>query len=129
MRSTFRRAVALTAVTGGLLAVAAGTAAAKSDISVSVSTHALRVGQSVQVTARGGDDAVRVTYVCVDQRLGSGAWRQVGCSGTPGSALTVRVSAGQRGQEQFRARLLARRAGDGRLVTDRLSGPATVRVG
>ncbi len=126
MNIKLRRAVAVTAVAGGLIGLAAGTASAKSDITVSVSSHSLRVGQSVQVRAWGDDDAARVTYVCVDERIGSGAWRQVGCSPHSGRALDVRVTAKQRGKEQFRARLLAQCGG--KLVTDRLSGPVTVTV-
>jgi hypothetical protein len=126
MNITLRRTVATAAVAAGLVGIAAGTASAKSDLTISVSAHTLHAGQSVKVTARGDDDAARVTYVCIDERVGAGAWRQLACSPRAGQRLVLNSRADRKGQEQFRSRLLVSRGGH--LVTDRISAPTTVTV-
>ncbi|MDH6145633.1 putative carbohydrate-binding protein with CBM5 and CBM33 domain [Kitasatospora sp. GP30] len=126
MNIALRRTVATAVVVAGLVGIAAGTASAKSDVTLSVSTHTLRVGQSVKLTAWGDDDAARATYACIDQRIGSGAWHQLACSPSAERRLSVNSRAHQRGKEQFRVRLLASQGGH--LVTDRISPATTVTV-
>jgi hypothetical protein len=121
-------ALTATGLVAGALLLAAGTASAKSGASVSVSSHSLRLGQSVHVTGSGGDDAARQTFLCVDQRTSATGWRQVSCSPRPYQSVSADVRASQRGAEQFRTRLLARHSTGGPLVLDRVSGAVTVVV-
>jgi hypothetical protein len=121
-------ALTVVGLTLGALLLAGGAASAKSGVAVAVSTHSLRVGQSIKVTGTGGDDAARLTYLCIDTRTGSGGWRVVTCNWHPYQPVTASVRAARRGAEQFRVRLLARRAPGGPLVLDRLSATTTVLV-
>ncbi|MHA6759632.1 hypothetical protein [Streptacidiphilus sp. PAMC 29251] len=121
-------AITVAGLTLGGLLLADGTASAKSGVAVSVSTHSLRVGQSVRVTGTGGDDSARYSYLCVDTRAGSGGWTTVSCNPKPYQSASASVRAARRGTEQFRARLLIRRYLGGPLVLDRVSGTTTVLV-
>jgi hypothetical protein len=125
VRTTALLAVGAAALSGALVP---GTAYAKSGVHVSVNTQVLRIGQNVQVTAAGGDDSVRYTYLCLDQRVGGNGWQSLGCSSVPWSAYSRTVRATARGSEQFRARLLAKRSPGGALWLDRVSGAVTVLV-
>ncbi|MFC1410023.1 hypothetical protein ACEZCY_25145 [Streptacidiphilus sp. N1-12] len=130
-RRTGRRLAAAVTVGGlalGALLLAGGTASAKSEVMVTVSTHSLRVGQSVRVTGTGGEDSARYTYLCVDSRTGSGSWHTVSCNSVPYRPATATVRATRRGTEQFRARLLVRRYVGGPLVLDRVSAATTVLI-
>jgi hypothetical protein len=124
-----RRTAAAVAVAGlaiGALLLGGGTATAKSAVTLAVSAHSLRVGQSVRVTGSGGDDSARSTYVCVDTRTGSGGWHTVSCATRPYRPLTVSVRAVRRGTMRFRARLLTRQYPGGPLRQDRVSATTTV---
>jgi hypothetical protein len=110
------------------LLLGGGAASAKSAVAVTMSTHALRVGQSVRATASGGDDSARYTYLCVDLRAGAGVWQPIGCSKQPFRAEAVSVRVGRRGTEQFRARLLTCLYPGGPLRLDRISNATTVLV-
>jgi hypothetical protein len=125
VRTTALLAVGAAALSG--IAVP-GTAYAKSGVQVQVNTQVLRLGQNVQVTASGGDDSVRYTYLCLDQRVGGSGWQSLGCSSLPWKSYARTVRATTRGSEQFRARLLGRRAPNGPLWLDRASGAVTVLV-
>jgi hypothetical protein len=131
MPNRFARRTATAALTGALalggVLTATAPAFAKSDVGIAVSSQAVRLGQSVRVTATGGDDSVRYTLLCVDERI-AGHWRQLGCGArnVHVAGLTVRVT--QRGTAQFRGRLLAMRFGGRRLTVDRISGTASVLV-
>ncbi|WP_037605026.1 hypothetical protein [Streptacidiphilus rugosus] len=125
VRTTALLAVGAAALSGVLVP---GTAYAKSGVHVQVNTQVLRIGQNVQVTAAGGDDSVRYTYLCLDQRVGGGNWQSLGCSSAPWRSYSRTVRATTRGTEQFRARLLGRRAPSGPLWLDRVSGAVTVLV-
>ncbi|RAG81832.1 hypothetical protein DN069_30710 [Streptacidiphilus pinicola] len=124
------RAAAIT----GLAAVAiggtalTGTAYAKSGAYVQVSAHAVRIGQNIQVTASGGDDSVRYTFACLDERIGNGGWFALGCSGRPWSAYGRSVRATSFGRVQFRARLIAKSRPTGNGWLDRVSGSVDVLV-
>lgn len=124
-----RAALTVLALALGALLLADGTASAKSGVAVSVSTHALRLGQSVRVTGTGGDDAARLTYLCIDSKGGgSGTWLTVTCNWQPFSPVSASVRGTRRGTAQFRARLLARHYPGGPLYTDRVSATTTVLV-
>lgn len=125
---TVRAALTVFGLALGALLLAGGTASAKSGVAVSVSTHSLRVGQSVRVTGTGGDDAARYTYLCIDSRTGSGSWQNVSCNWQPFRPVSASVRAGRRGTEQFRTRLLARHFLGGPLVLDRVSATTSVLV-
>ncbi|MEY9965434.1 hypothetical protein ABIA33_003476 [Streptacidiphilus sp. MAP12-16] len=121
-------AVAASTLAFGALVLGAGTASAKSGIAVTVSTHALRLGQSVHVTGTGGDDGMRLTYLCIDQKTAWSGWRTIACNWRPFQTVAVDVRATGRGSEQFRARLLGRHYVGGPLVQDRISSPTAVLV-
>ncbi|MEY9847378.1 hypothetical protein [Streptacidiphilus sp. MAP5-3] len=127
VRSAALLAVGSAVLAGSVLA-GTGTAYAKSGAYVSAGTPVLRIGQSAQVTASGGDDAVRYTYLCLDERAGGSGWHVLGCAAQPWHDYTRSVRATSRGAEQFRARLLARRTPTGPLWVDRVSGTVTVLV-
>lgn len=100
-------AVAVAAVALAGLGIGAGTASAKSAIAVSVNSRVVTVGHSVQVSASGDSDDFGPTPIqlCVDERVGGGAWQQLGCTPHGSTRLTVRAQ--HRGQLQFRAQLVA----------------------
>jgi hypothetical protein len=131
MPDRLTRRAAAAALTGTLalggVAVAAGPASAKSEVSVATSSSSLRLGQTVRITATGGDDSVRYTVLCVDHRVG-GVWRQLGCGPNNSHRVGYAVRATQRGTQQYRARLLAMRFGGRFLTVDRISGTASVLV-
>ena len=124
------RAVALTGLTAAVLGatVLTGTAYAKSSAYVVVGARALRIGQSVQVTAYGGDDSARYTYTCLDERVGNGSWFALGCSARPWASYGRTVRASSFGRIQFRARLLAKSSPNGSARLDRVSDPVGVFV-
>ncbi len=120
-------AAAVAAVVVGGLAVGAGSASAKSAIDIGVRSHSVAVGQSVQVTATGNSDDFGPTPIrlCIDERSGSGAWRQLGCA--PAGTFSLDAKAQQRGELQFRAQLFGI-FGPHHAVLDRTSGAVDVRV-
>lgn len=118
----------LTAVAIGCTALTGTAAYAKSGAYVQVSAHAVRIGQNVQVTASGGDDSVRYTFACLDERIGNGGWFALGCSGRAWSAYTRSVRATSFGRIQFRARLIAKNRPTGNGWLDRESGSVDVLV-
>ena len=119
-------AASLVAATG--LAVAtAGPAVAKSSISLHAGAGSVATGQRIALTARGASDDFGGSPVrlCVDERVGTGSWRVVGC-GKEGT-LRLSVRAGRSGTLSFRAQLVARNS-HGRVVVDRTSQAVTVHV-
>ena len=127
-RALVRRAAsaaAVAAVVVGGLAVGAGTASAKSAIDIGVRSHTVAVGHSVAVTATGNSDDFGPTPVrlCIDERIGSGAWRQSGCA--PAGTFSLDIRAQHRGELQFRAQLFGD-FGPHRQVLDRTSGVVAV---
>ncbi|MBC3842915.1 hypothetical protein GXW82_30325 [Streptacidiphilus sp. 4-A2] len=100
-------AVAVLAVATAGLAAGAGTASAKSAITVSAGSHTVSVGRTVQVTATGDSDDFGGTPIqlCLDERVGAGAWQQLHC--VSGGWTRVAVRAQHRGELQFRSQLLA----------------------
>jgi hypothetical protein len=106
-------AVVTMAATG--LALGAGTASAKSDVAIGVSSYSVPVGHTLQVSASGGSDvAGSLIQVCIDERIGTGGWRTIRC--TPAQSqrhqsLRLGLKASPRGRLQFRAQLVAVRGG------------------
>ena len=127
------RRVAVLGLTGAaVVAVTASPAFAKSDIGLSVTPRVVHAGQSVHVTASGGDDAYSSEELCLDAHPGRAAWHTVKCvsdnRGTGGPLLdTIRLT--RRGKESFRVQLL-RLSGphDRNRVVDRTSGTIVVTV-
>lgn len=122
-------AVTLALAVGAVTVVGTGTAWAKSNVSVGVSSHVVRLGQTVQVSGSGADDSVRTGYLCLDERApGTRNWRQLACARNEFQTVRAHSRAGRRGTELFRARLMARYRRNGPLVLDRLSPAAQVLV-
>jgi hypothetical protein len=116
----------------GALAVAgvglgAGAAVAKSAISISVRSHIVTVGRAAQVSASGDSDDFGGTPIqlCVDERVGGGAWQQLRCVSTGSMQLDVRTQ--HRGELQFRSQLIAV-VNPHHRVLDRTSGTVAVWV-
>lgn len=124
------RSAALVGLAAAVLSCTAmsGTAFAKSGAYVQAGARVVRIGQNVRVTASGGDDAVRYTYACLDERIGNGRWFGLGCSGRPWTAYGRTVRATSFGRVTFRARLLARNTPHGPARLDRVSGSVDVLV-
>jgi hypothetical protein len=120
-------ATAVLAVAAAALAVGAGTASAKSSIWVSANGHSTTVGRSVQVSAGGTSDDFGGTpmQLCLDERVGSGAWEQLHC--VMGNKLALPVRAQHQGELQFRAQMFGVFNPHHR-VLDRTSGSYAVRV-
>ena len=121
--------IRLLAVTIGalaLLAASAGSAEAKSDISVSV----VPIAYEVEVTATGADDAGGFQRLCVERQIGDGQWHALACapiSFAAGGTVNVYVPLDVLDPEHFRARLF--RVGSavgGAPVLDRASSTVTV---
>ncbi len=125
-RRTASTAAVVAVVVGGL-AVGAGSASAKSQIDIGVRSHSVAAGQSDRVTATGNSDDFGPTPVrlCIDEQIGSGAWRQLGCA--PAGTFNLEVRPQHRGELQFRAQLFGD-FGPHRLVLDRTSGVVDVSV-
>ncbi|WP_042385559.1 hypothetical protein [Streptacidiphilus melanogenes] len=119
-------AASLLAATG--LAVAtAGPAFAKSSIAIQVSARSVAPGERIGLSARGSSDDFggNPVRLCLDERVGRGAWRVVVC-GREG-VLRATVRAARPGVLAFRSQLVGRNS-HGRLVVDRTSQVVTVRV-
>jgi len=127
---TIRRigsAVAVAGLAAAGLGLGAGTASAKSAIAVSVGSHLTTVGRSVQVAASGDSDDFGGTPIqlCLDERVGDGAWQQLHC--VSGSWMRLNVRAQHRGELQFHAQLIAV-VNPHHRVLDRTSDSVTVWV-
>ena len=124
-----RRVAVLGLIGAAVAAVAASPALAKSDIGLSVTPRVVHAGQSVHVTASGGDDAYSGEELCLDAHPGRAAWHTVKCvrddRGTGGPLLDT-IGLTRRGSESFRAQLL--RLSGRHLVVDRTSGTIVVTV-
>ncbi|WP_037602127.1 hypothetical protein [Streptacidiphilus rugosus] len=125
-----RRATSLLATALLAACVATGVATpafAKSSISLRVAASHVALGRQIHLTATGtSDDLGGVPMrLCVEERVGRGAWFLAGC-GREG-ALSLSVRAGHAGVVTFRAELLGV-GSHGHVVVDRVSGPVTVRV-
>jgi hypothetical protein len=131
MNSTTIRRIGSAAAVAGIavagLGLGAGVASAKSAIAVGVGSHTTTVGRSVQVTASGDSDDFGGTPIqlCLDERIGNGAWQQLRCVSSSGMRLNVRAQ--HRGELQFRAQLIAV-VNPHHRVLDRTSDAATVWV-
>ncbi|MER6736696.1 hypothetical protein [Streptomyces puniciscabiei] len=124
------------AVAGALgaasLALAAVPAYAKGDVDVTV-PHTAHGGKTFTVTAHGDDDAVRYVRVCLQQRSGGHAWRQVACGAAVPSGTEARAAAhvkdAGRGPVDFRAAMYGLTGpSDHHPVRRRTSDPVTVHV-
>ncbi|WP_042405101.1 hypothetical protein [Streptacidiphilus carbonis] len=118
-------AAAVAALAVGGIAVGAGSAWAKSSIAVGVSSHHVAVGHTVRVTASGSSDDFGATPIqlCIDERVGTGAWKQLACTNKYSLGLNVRAP--HRGEIQFRSQLVAVFNAHHRVV-DRTSGTDAV---
>lgn len=114
---------------GVAVAMMASPASAKEDISLSVTPHAVRAGQSVRVLVAGGDDAGRTEQLCLDMRFGHQRWHTARCVSDylgAGGPLPGTYRPRHAGTESFRAQLLLK---DGRdYHVDLTSATITVRV-
>lgn len=110
VRSRTGSAAAVVAMAATGLALSAGTASAKSDVAVGVSSYSVPVGHTLQVSASGGSDVAGfLIQLCIDERTGNGGWRTIRC--TPAQSqrhesLRLAFNASPRGKLQFRARLV-----------------------
>ncbi|MFC1402535.1 MULTISPECIES: hypothetical protein [Streptacidiphilus] len=120
-------AAVVAALAAGGLAVGAGSASAKSAISVGVSARTVAVGHIVRVSASGSSDDFGATPIqlCIDEKVGSGAWKQLACTNKYNLALNIRAP--HRGELQFRSQLIAVFNAHHR-VLDRTSGTDVVQV-
>jgi len=131
VRSLGRLGVVVAGV--GVVALAAGPAYAKGDISVSAPRTAV-VGKAFKVSARGDDDAARYLRICVEVKNGTKVWRQVGCGavvrrGGPEGRAAVSVKAVRRGGVQVRGVMWGLKSvHDRHPVRWRTSGVVSVRV-
>lgn len=118
---------AVAALAIGGLAVGAGSASAKSVLDIGVSSHNVAVGHNVRVSASGDTDSFGSTPIqlCIDERVGAGAWKQIDCTYKSGLGLNVRAQ--HRGELQFRSQLIGVFSAHHRVV-DRTSGADLVRV-
>lgn len=124
------------AVAGALgtasLALAAMPAYAKGEVDVTA-PHTAHVGKTFTVTAHGDDDAVRHLRMCLQQRSGAHAWREVACGAVVPSGTEARAAAhvknAVRGPVDFRA-VMYGLAGPSHHhpVRRRTSDPVTVHV-
>lgn len=124
------------AVAGALgaasLALVAVPAYAKGDVDVTA-PHTAHVGETSTVTAHGDDDAVRYLRMCLQQRGGGDAWRQVACGAVVASGTEARAAAhvkeARRGPVEFRAVMYGLTGpSDHHPVRWRMSDPVTVHV-
>ena len=101
---------AVVAVAAAGLALGAGTASAKSAVSIGVSSHSVTAGHALQVSASGGNDiAGSPIQLCIDERVGKGGWQTLRC--TTGKSqqlesLRLNLKAQHRGELQFRSQLV-----------------------
>ncbi|WP_042366179.1 hypothetical protein [Streptacidiphilus neutrinimicus] len=111
----------------GLAVASAGPAFAKSSIAIQVSARSVTPGQRIGLIAYGASDDFggNPVRLCLDERVGHGPWRAVGC-GREG-ALRLAVHPAHPGTLAFRSQLVGRN-GHGRLVVDRTSQVVTVQV-
>ena len=120
-------AAAVAAIAVGGLAVGAGSASAKSVLDIGVSSHNVALGHYVHVSASGDTDAFGSTPIqlCIDERVGAGAWKQIACTSKYDLGLNVRAQ--RRGELQFRSQLVGVFSAHHRVV-DRTSAVDAVRV-
>jgi hypothetical protein len=111
VRSRTGTAAAVVTMAAAGLAVGAGTASAKSDVAISVSSHSVPVGRTLQINASGGSDvAGSLIQLCIDERVGTGGWRTIRCAPAQSQhyqRLRLGITAQHRGMLQFRAQLVA----------------------
>lgn len=104
-------AAAVVAVAAAGLALGAGTASAKSIVDIGVSSHSVSVGRALQVSASGGSDiAGAPVQLCIDERVGNGAWQTIRCTSAESQqseSLRLGLKAQHRGELQFRSQLVA----------------------
>ncbi|MEY9962030.1 hypothetical protein ABIA33_000051 [Streptacidiphilus sp. MAP12-16] len=120
-------ALAATVVLCAGLAVGATAASAKSSLEIGVGSRTVAAGDVVRVHATGDSDDFGGVPVqlCIDERVGHGAWQQLKC--TPGGQLELGLKVRHPGLLSFRAQLVAVRDAHHRSV-DRSSESVTVRV-
>jgi hypothetical protein len=108
----------------------ASPAFAKSDISLSVTPHAVKAGQSVHVVATGGDDGALNEKLCLDIRSGRGGWQTARCVSDllgAGGPLAGNYRLQHRGTESFRAQLLVQQGRGYRVELTSATVVVTVR--
>ncbi|MGP9023025.1 hypothetical protein ACT1U9_32055 [Streptomyces sp. BR1] len=104
-RAALRGTVVGTAA-AATIALAAGGAWAKSDITFAAGPHNARLGSAIHLAGHGADDNSTYNRFCVQQRSGSGGWVTLRCSHggyNGGGKLDFTVRAAHRGQWQYRA--------------------------
>ncbi|MGD3111933.1 hypothetical protein [Streptomyces sp. YGL11-2] len=110
-RGPLRFAV-VAAVGVSTLALAVGSASAKSATDIAVSPHRAHVGAVLRVTGNGGSDDPVYQRLCIQDRVGRhGVWHEITCTHErywDGGSLSLRLRAAHRGTMQFRAVLFVR---------------------
>ncbi|MFE7116903.1 hypothetical protein ACFU99_15950 [Streptomyces sp. NPDC057654] len=126
------RAAVIGALGLASVALAAGPAFAKGDVSINA-PHTAQVGKTFTVSASADDDAADYLRVCLEGRTGGQAWLQVTCGAVAdrnGEAkVAAKVKAARGGALEYRAvvyGLLSPK--DKHPVRERTSGVATVNV-
>jgi hypothetical protein len=108
---TIKRIARRRTVAAAGLALGAGTASAKSAVSIGVSSHSVTAGHTLQVSASGGNDiAGSPIQLCIDERVGKGGWQTIRCTSAKvqqSQSLRLVLKAQHRGELQFRAQLVA----------------------
>ncbi|MEU5431924.1 hypothetical protein AB0G73_00940 [Streptomyces sp. NPDC020719] len=105
-RRTALRGAAVGTMAAATIALAAGGAWAKSDITFTAGPRTARLGSAVHLAGHGMDDNSTYNRFCVQQRSGSGGWVTVRCSHggyNGGGRLDFTVRPAHRGQWQYRA--------------------------
>ncbi len=133
MKARGGRAAVIGALGLASVALAAGPAFAKGDVSIKA-PHTAQVGKTFTVTAQADDDAADYLRVCLEGRSGGQAWRQVTCGAVVGrgdgfAEVAAHVKAERGGALQYRAAvygLLSPK--DSHPVRERTSDVATVNV-
>lgn len=114
------------------VALAAAPAFAKGSADVTA-PHTAQVGKAFTVTAHGDDDASTYLRVCLENRSGGQAWRQLTCGAVVGTGsdaqATAHVTAAHRGVQEYRAVVYGLSSPtDRHPIRQRTSAPATVDV-
>ena len=79
MKHALGRAAAAGVIGGGLVVASAGTATAKSDLTLNAAHKVIRAGQGLRLRGSAGDDAgIRKAVFCLQMRSRGGRWRRSG---------------------------------------------------
>ncbi|MEV0281600.1 hypothetical protein AB0I22_35160 [Streptomyces sp. NPDC050610] len=127
------RAAAIGALGLASVALAAGPAFAKGDVSIKA-PHTAQVGKAFAVTASAYDDASSYLRVCLEWRSGKQAWAQVTCGsvverGDGDAQVAVHIKAAHSGAVEYRAAVYGLNTPkDSHPVRQRTSDVVTVNV-